>query len=416
MAQIRPFRGLRPRPDLAEKVASPPYDVISSEEARKMAEGNPYSFLHVNKPEIDLPPETDPYDPAVYAKGAENLSLLIADGVFKKDVKAHLYIYRQVMNEHVQLGLVACVSCQEYREDRIKKHELTRIDKEEDRLRHILSLNAQTGPVFLTYRAKKTIDATIDQIIANEPVNDFKSADGIQHTLWIVEDDALIKLLQKEFAAIDVLYVADGHHRSAAAARAAGELAGKNPAAGSEAEFNFFLSVIFPDNQLKIMDYNRVVKDLNGLSEQAFIDKLRNKFLVREFARSEGYKPKTKHDFGMYINGMWYRLSAIPGTWNDNDPKEKLDVSILYNNLLQPILGIGDLRTDKRIDFVGGIRGIEGLEERVDKQEMMVAFSLFPTSIEDLMAIADAGEIMPPKTTWFEPKLRSGLFIHSLDG
>ena len=415
MAHIRPFRGLRPRPDLAEKVAAPPYDVINSEEARKMAEGNPYSFLHVNKPEIDLPPETDPHDPAVYAKGAENLSRMITDGVFKKDARPSLYVYRQIMNDHAQLGLVACVSCQEYRENRIKKHELTRIDKEEDRLNHILSLHAQAGPVFLTYRAEKVIDDTIDKIIINDPVNDFKTGDGIQHTLWTVDDHALITRLQKEFEALDALYVADGHHRSAAATRAAEELTRKNPAAGADAEFNFFLSVIFPDNQLKIMDYNRVIKDLNGLSEQAFLETLRTKFLVREFARSEGYKPKVKHDFGMYMGGMWYRLSAIPGTWNDSDPREKLDVSILYKNLLEPILGIGDLRTDKRIDFVGGIRGIEGLEERVDKQEMMVAFSMYPTSIEDLLAIADAGEIMPPKTTWFEPKLRSGLFIHMLD-
>ena len=415
MAIIKPFRGLRPRPDLAEKVAAPPYDVINSDEARQLAEGNPYSFLHVNKPEIDLPPETDPYDPAVYAKGAENLSRLIAEGIYKQDEKPYLYVYRQIMNAHVQLGLVACVSCAEYRENKIKKHELTRVDKEEDRLNHILSLQAQTGPVFLTYRAQQAIDEIVDQVIQNEPVNDFKSSDGIQHTLWIVSDENQIKHLQKKFSALDALYVADGHHRSAAATRAAEVLAKKNPGAGNDAEFNFFLSVIFPDNQLKIMDYNRVVKDLNGLKEQEFIDAIGKKFLVREFARSEGYRPKVKHDFGMYLNGMWYRLSAIPGTWKDSDPTEKLDVSILYNNLLKPVLGIGDLRLDKRIDFVGGMRGIEGLEARVDKQEMMVAFSLYPTSIEDLITIADAGEIMPPKTTWFEPKLRSGLVIHLLD-
>jgi uncharacterized protein (DUF1015 family) len=413
MALIRPFRGLRPRPELAEKVAAPPYDVINSDEARKMAEGEPYSFLHVNKPEIDLPPETNPYDPAVYKKGAENLNRLIKDGVFFRDDKPCLYLYRQIMTEHVQVGLVACVSCQEYREDKIKKHELTRIEKEDDRLNHILSLKAQTGPVFLTYRAVPAIDEIVDKLIKDKPDYNFKTNDGIQHTFWVISNNDTIARFQKKFSALECLYVADGHHRSAAATRASDKLIKNNPSA--DAEFNFFLSVLFPDNQLHIMDYNRVVKDLNGLSEAEFLEALRKKFLVREFARSEGYQPKIKHDFGMYLNGMWYRLSAIPGIWVDTHPTERLDVSILYNNVLKPILGIGDLRTDHRIDFVGGMRGIEGLEARVDTQEMTVAFSLFPISVDDLLTIADAGEIMPPKTTWFEPKLRSGLVVHILD-
>lgn len=415
MAVVRPFRGLRPRPDVAEKVASPPYDVISSDEARQIAKGNPYSFLHVNKPEIDLPSNTNLYSEEVYLQGATNLKKLIDENVLIQDEKPAFYLYRQIMDEHVQLGIVACVSTDEYNEDRIKKHELTRVEKEDDRLNHILHLNAQTGPVFLTYYAEKKINLMVTKVVETTPVYDFKSDDQIQHTLWVISDDNKIRQIEDQFAKVNNLYVADGHHRSAAASRVAAELQQKNPDHHGNEEYNYFLSVLFPHNQMYIMDYNRVVKDLNGLREEEFMDKIRKKFLVREFARSEGYKPRVKHDFGMYMNGMWYRLSAIPGTWDDFHPTKRLDVSILYDNLLQPILGIGDPRKDKRIDFVGGIRGIEGLEARVDTEEMKLAFSLYPTGIEDLLATADAGEIMPPKSTWFEPKLRSGLIIHKLD-
>jgi len=415
MALVKPFRGLRPQPEIAEKVAAPPYDVINSEEARVLAKGKTYTFLHINKPEIDLPPETDLYDPKVYAQGAKNLKRFIDDNVLFQDEKPSFYLYQQIMGEHKQIGFVACVSTKEYREDKIKKHELTRLEKEDDRLNHILSLNAQTGPVFLTYRSKKSIDNLIEILIKEKPDYDFKTDDDIQHTLWVISNSDNIEKMIQEFEQVDLLYVADGHHRSAAGTRAAEELRKKNPNYSGEEEYNFFLSVLFPHDQINIMDYNRVVKDLNKLGEQEFIDSLRSKFLVREFARSEGYNPKVKHDFGMYLSGMWYRLSAIPGTWDDGHPTGKLDVSILYDNLLKPILGIGDPRTDKRIDFVGGIRGIEGLEARVDTGDMTVAFSLFPTGIEELMATADANEKMPPKSTWFEPKLRSGLIIHLLD-
>jgi uncharacterized protein (DUF1015 family) len=415
MALVRPFRGLRPQPELAEKVASPPYDVVNSDEARQMAEGNKYSFLHINKPEIDLPPDTDVYDQKVYAKGAENLKKFIEEKFLVQDEQESFYLYQQIMGEHKQIGLVTCVSAEEYRHNKIKKHELTRIDKEDDRLNHILSLNAQTGPVFLTYRAQKAIDDLLEKLKEQKPAYDFQTNDKIQHTFWVISDPEMIKKIVQEYSKVDLLYVADGHHRSAAGTRAAEELSKKNPNHTGNEEYNFFLSVLFPDDQMYIMDYNRVVKDLNGLNDKKFLESLHSKFLVREFARSEGYSPKVKHDFGMYLNGMWYRLSAIPGTWDDTHPTKRLDVSILYENLLNPILGIGDPRKDKRIDYVGGIRGIEGLEARVDTGEMAVAFSLYPTGIEDLLATADADEIMPPKSTWFEPKLRSGLITHLLD-
>ena len=415
MAVVRPFRGLRPQPELAAKVASPPYDVINSDEARQMAAGNGYSFLHINKPEIDLPVGTDLYDEKVYARGAENLKKFIDEKSLFQDENPAFYLYQQIMGDHKQIGLVACVSAEDYRQNKIKKHELTRIDKEDDRLKHILSLNAQTGPVFLTYRAQKSIDTLLQSIVKDKPVYDFQTDDNIQHTFWVISDSNLIDQITEEFSKVDFLYVADGHHRSAAGTRAAEELSKKNPNHTGDEEYNYFLSVLFPDNQMYIMDYNRVVKDLNGLSEKEFLDSLRSNFLVREFARSEGYSPRVKHDFGMYLNGMWYRLSAIPGTWDDTHPTRRLDVSILYENLLKPVLDIGDPRKDRRIDYVGGMRGIEGLEARVDTGEMAVAFSLYPTSIQDLLTIADANEIMPPKSTWFEPKLRSGLIIHLLD-
>jgi len=414
MSIVKPFRGLRPIKEMAAKVASPPYDVINSQEAREMAKGKPYTFLHVNKPEIDLPPDTDLYSDAVYQQGAKNLQKLIDEKILVNDEKPCFYLYKQIMGSHEQIGLVAGASVEEYDKDLIKKHELTRIDKENDRVNHLLSLSAQVGPVFLTYPAKKSIDAIVAELVKNQPEYNFTSDDGIKHILWVVSDDEYVLKIQDEFAQIDYLYVADGHHRSAAASRACGELKAKNPNHTGNEEYNFFLSVIFPHDQMYIMDYNRVVKDLNGLSKEEYLDKISKKFGVEEYSKTDSCKPNQKHEFGMYLDGTWYKLSANAGSWDENNPTDRLDVSILYNNLLEPVLGIGNPRTDKRIDFVGGMRGMKELEKRVNSGEMTVAFSVFATSIEDLMSIADAGKTMPPKSTWFEPKLRSGLVIHQL--
>ncbi len=414
MSVIQPFKGLRPKKELAEKVASPPYDVLNSAEAREMAKDNPYSFLHIVKPEIDLPEGIDLYSKEVYEKGAENLRRLREEGVLRQDDKPCFYIYRQIMGDHEQIGLVAGASVEEYKKDLIKKHELTRAEKEDDRVNHVNHLNAQTGPVFLTYKAREEIDAIINKIVQREPENDFTADDGIRHTLWVVDDEAEIKALQEAFAQLDCLYVADGHHRSAAAARVYDMRKAANPNHTGQEEYNFFLTVIFPHNQMYIMDYNRVVKDLNGLSKEEFLQKITDKFIVEKLG-AEAQKPQQKHTFVMYLDGAWYKLTAKEGIYDPNDPVGRLDVSILMDNILVPLLGIGDPRKDKRIDFVGGIRGLGELKRRVDSGEMAVAFALFPTSIEDLMAIADAGKIMPPKSTWFEPKLRSGLVTHLLD-
>ncbi len=413
MSVIKPFKDIQTKKEYAKQVASPPYDVLNSEEARAMAADNPYSFLHVNKPEIDLPPETDIYDEKVYQKGAENFNRLMDDGILIIDEKPALYIYRQIMGDHIQYGLVAAASVDEYDQNIIKKHELTRTDKENDRVKHILSLNAQVGPVFLTYKAQPAIDKIVDDAAANEAEYDFTSDDGIRHTFWVIDDDALINELQQQFAAIDYLYVADGHHRSAAASRVQKEFMKNNPNHTGEEEYNYFLTVIFPHDQMNILDYNRVVKDLNGLSAQQFMDKISQKFVVSEISGAP-VKPQKAHEFSMYMDKKWYRLEAKDEIVNPDDPVGRLDVSILQENLLAPVLGIGDPRTDKRIDFVGGIRGMEELQRRVDSGEMQAAFALYPTSIEELMAIADAGLIMPPKSTWFEPKLRSGLISHGL--
>ena len=415
MATVKPFRGLRPKKEIAERLASPPYDVINSAEARELAADNPVSFLHVTKPEIDLDPSTNIYDDSVYAKGAENLARLRQDGILVQDEAPCFYLYRQIMGDHSQVGLVAGASVAEYDADKIKKHELTRVEKEDDRLKHILSLSAQTGPVFLTYRSNPAITHFFKRLMTDDPVYDFTSSDKIRHTFWVISDQAAINRIIEDFAEVPELYVADGHHRSAAASRACAELKSKNPDHNGEEEYNFFLTVIFPDDQMQILDYNRVVTDLNGMTEEEFIEKLRKKFLIRTYSGEHSYKPAVPHDFGMYINKHWYRLSAIPGTWQESDPQSRLDVSILYENALKPLLNIGDPRKDKRIDFVGGMRGLEELKKRVDSGEMAVAFALFPTRIEDLIAIADAGLIMPPKSTWFEPKLRSGLVVHLLD-
>lgn len=414
MATVKPFQALRPTPELADKVAALPYDVMNSEEARVMAKGNPYSFLHVDKAEIDLDPSIDPYDQRVYEKARDNLKGMIEQGTFIQEDKPSFYIYRQVMNGRAQTGLVGCTSIDDYLNDIIKKHEHTRADKELDRINHVDYCNANTGPIFLTYRAKQEINELISRWVeARKPVYDFVSGDGIGHTVWVIDDVAVIEKLASAFAGVEYLYIADGHHRSASAVKVGLKRRQQFPNFTGTEEFNYFLSVLFPDEQLFIMDYNRVVKDLNGNTVQDFIQKLQQKFEVEQYKGQGSYKPAEKHSFGMYLEGKWYKLTAKEGTFDPGDPVDRLDVSIMQNNLMNPILGIEDPRTDKRIDFVGGIRGLAELERRV-KEGMKVAFSMYPTTIADLMAIADAGKVMPPKSTWFEPKLRSGLFIHEL--
>jgi uncharacterized protein (DUF1015 family) len=412
MAIVRPFKGLRPPKDVAAKLASFPYDVINSQEAREIAKDNPQSFLHVVKPEIDLDPGINLYDQAVYDKAVANFKMFQEKGWLKKDEQDSLYIYKEVMDGRTQIGLVGCVSAQEYWDGKIKRHEFTRKVKEEDRLKHVDMVNANAGPVFLTYPARNEIDNLINEAIKAAPEVDFTSEDGIQHTLWVVNDATWLKKITEEFAKLPAFYVADGHHRTQAAARLAKVRTEANPNHTGNEEYNFFLAVIFPHNHLHIMDYNRAVVDLNGNSEEEFIKKVEEKFSVE---KTDYKKPTASNTFGMYLKGTWYKLTAKPGTFDANDPVNSLDVAILQNNLLNPILGIGDPRTDDRIDFIGGIRGISELEKIVDNGKFAVSFSMFPTSIEQLMKIADSGEVMPPKSTWFEPKLRSGLVIHTYD-
>lgn len=412
MAVIRQFKAIRPTPEMAEKVAALPYDVVNSEEAAEMVIGNPYSFLHVDKAEIDLPAGTDIYSPEVYEKAKSNLEKMITDGVLVQDEKPMLYVYELTMDGRSQTGIVACTSIDEYMQGIIKKHELTREDKEQDRIRHVDICNANTGPIFLAYRTVDEISEIVDNVKKNAPVYDFTAEDGIIHRAWIIDDEETINRLVKLFKDVPNLYIADGHHRNASAAKVGLKRRNENPNYTGDEEFNYYLAVIFPSDQLKILDYNRVVKDLNGLSEEEFIKKLSEKFDIIE---TEGRaKPDKAYDFGMYMDGKWYMLTAKDEI-KSKDAVKGLDVSILQDNVLIPILGIGDIRTDKRIDFVGGIRGLGELEKRVDSGEMKVAFAMYPTSIEQLMTIADENKIMPPKSTWFEPKLRSGLFIHSLD-
>ena len=412
MAVIRQFKAIRPTPEMAEKVAALPYDVVNSEEAAEMVIGNPYSFLHVDKAEIDLPAGTDIYSPEVYEKAKSNLEKMITDGVLVQDEKPMLYVYELTMDGRSQTGLVACTSIDEYMQGIIKKHELTREDKEQDRIRHVDICNANTGPIFLAYRTVDEISEIVDNVKKNAPVYDFTAEDGIIHRAWIIDNEETINRLVKLFKDVPNLYIADGHHRNASAAKVGLKRRNENPNYTGDEEFNYYLAVIFPSDQLKILDYNRVVKDLNGLSEEEFIKKLSEKF---EIVETEGRaKPNKAYDFGMYMDGKWYMLTAKDEI-KSKDAVNGLDVSILQDNVLIPILGIGDIRTDKRIDFVGGIRGLGELEKRVDSGEMKVAFAMYPTSIEQLMTIADENKIMPPKSTWFEPKLRSGLFIHSLD-
>mgnify|MGYP005796127695 FL=1 len=412
MAVIRQFKAIRPTPEMAEKVAALPYDVVNSEEAAEMVIGNPYSFLHVDKAEIDLPAGTGIYSPEVYEKAKSNLEKMITDGVLVQDEKPMLYVYELTMDGRSQTGLVACTSIDEYMQGIIKKHELTREDKEQDRIRHVDICNANTGPIFLAYRTVDEISEIVDNVKKNAPVYDFTAEDGIIHRAWIIDNEETINRLVKLFKDVPNLYIADGHHRNASAAKVGLKRRNENPNYTGDEEFNYYLAVIFPSDQLKILDYNRVVKDLNGLSEEEFIKKLSEKFDIVE---TEGRaKPDKAYDFGMYMDGKWYMLTAKDEI-KSKDAVKGLDVSILQDNVLIPILGIGDIRTDKRIDFVGGIRGLGELEKRVDSGEMKVAFAMYPTSIEQLMTIADENKIMPPKSTWFEPKLRSGLFIHSLD-
>lgn len=408
MATVKPFCGYRPAAH-AEQIACPPYDVINSQEAREMAAGNELSFLHVEKPEIDLPESVDLYDPQVYAKGKENLEKFISTGILKQDEKPCFYIYAQTMNGRTQYGLVAAVSAEEYDKTIIRKHELTRKDKEEDRTRHVDTLSATTGPVFLTYPDQPEMNQKVAEICAHKPTYQFTTADGIGHAFWIVADDKTIQEIIRIFAKLPVLYIADGHHRSASAANVARKRKAANPHHTGQESYNFFQAVIFPSSQLYIMDYNRLVKDLNGLSQAQFMEKVAEKFEVLPTGQA---KPGARHQFGMYVGGQWYTLTAKAGTFNEQDPVAALDVSILQQNLLAPVLGIGDPRTDKRINFVGGIRGLDELKKRVDSGEYQVAFSMYPTSIEELMKVADAHLIMPPKSTWFEPKLRSGLVTY----
>jgi uncharacterized protein (DUF1015 family) len=407
MPLIRPFAGLRPVPERAGEVLAPPYDVLNSDEARARAAGCPLSFLHISKAEIDLPEGTDPYDAAVYAKAAENLRNMVADGVLKRDERPCYYVYRITMDDHVQTGLVAVASVADYDINRVRKHEFTRPAKEDDRVRQIEALNTQTGPVLLAYRSQAAIDQLIESVTSVAPEYDLKADDGIQHTLWVVTDQSVIDRLSAGFDNMEAIYIADGHHRSAAGSRVAATMKG-----GADAMSSYFLSVIFPHNQMKILDYNRVVKDLNGLSEDELLNKLSAAFDVSQ--ERNAVSPLKAGEFGMYLNGHWYRLT-IHTDRVPQDPVERLDVSLLANNLLEPLLGISDPRTDPRIDFVGGVRGLGELEKRVDSGEMAVAFSMFPTSMEDLMAVADADKVMPPKSTWFEPKLADGLVSHVLD-
>ena len=412
MAYFRPFNAVRPAKEYADKVAALPYDVMNSDEAKKMVEGNPWSFLHVDKAEIDLPEGTDLYDKAVYAKAKENLDKLVSDGICRKDDVPCFFIYRQIMNGRSQTGLVGCASIDDYINNNIKKHELTRADKEQDRINHVDTCNANTGPIFLTYKNSDAIKAAVEEWQKNhEPEYDFVS-DGVQQTVWAIDDSRVNAAIAEGFDRIDSLYIADGHHRCASAVRVGLMRREANPGYTGEEEFNRFLAVCFPADELEIMDYNRVMRDTKGMSRDQLLTAISTYFSF-EPAKASPYKPEEKHTFGLYIDGRWYKLTAKKGTFDPDDPIAQLDVSILQNNFIAPVLGIEDPRTDKRIDFVGGIRGLEELERRANS-DMKLAVSMYPTTLEDLMAIADNGLIMPPKSTWFEPKLLSGLFIHEL--
>jgi uncharacterized protein (DUF1015 family) len=405
MATIKPFAALRPRPELAARVCELPYDVMSSEEARQTASGNAHSFLRVSKPEIDLPPGIDLHDPQVYAKGRENFRRMIAEGVLARDGKPCFYFYRQIMGDHAQTGLVAAASCEDYLRGVIKKHELTRVDKEDDRVKHIETLESQTGPVFLVYPAEAAVDAVAAKVCEGRPDIDFTAPDGVRHTSWVVSDPGQISALEGAFAKIPSLYIADGHHRSAAAARV-------HQARGGSGSSAYFLSVIFPDNQVRILPYNRVLKDLNGLSPAQLLEKLTRVFEIREPGQAT---PQRREEVGFLLGGQWRTLRFRPELLAGQDAFGRLDVTLLQRQVLAPVFGIEDPRTSQRISFVGGIRGTAELEKLVNSGEYACAFSMFPTGIQELMEIADAGGIMPPKSTWFEPKLRDAMFCHMIE-
>jgi len=413
MSTFKPLKAFRPKPEYAFKIAAPPYDVLNSDEAREMVKDNPLSFLHVGKPEIDLDPSINIYDPLVYEKGKENLWKLINEKYLINYDKPSFYIYAQTMNNRTQYGLVGLCSIHDYWNDIIKKHEKTRKDKEEDRCNHVRVTNAHTGPIFLTYPDNEIINNIVNEIVKNKPETDFIADDGIRHQVWIIDNNEYINQIENEFVNIPYLYVADGHHRSAAAAIVGKERMEANPNHRGDEEYNYFLSVLFPASQLFIMDYNRLVKDLNGLTKEEFLDKLSNVFTINQY--SSQYKPDKKGKVGLYMDNQWYELEFKQQFTEIDDPVESLDVALLQKYVLSEILGIDDPRTSKRIDFVGGIRGLSELEKRVNSADMKLAFTMYPTSINELIAIADAGKIMPPKSTWFEPKLRDGLFVHFLD-
>jgi len=416
MAIIKPFRGLRPPREIARDLACLPYDVMNTEEAAEMAKDKECSLLHITRAEIDLPPETDAHSDEVYKKSKNNFALWIKNNWLIQDDEPYFYIYAQTMSGRTQYGIVGCASVDDYLNGKIKKHELTRPDKEQDRMIHIRTNNANIEPVFLTYPANKEIDSIVKKIVRKvKPEYDFKAEDGFGHHFWIVRDREVNRRIEQVFAEkIPFLYVADGHHRTAAAALVGKEKRESNPAHSGSEEYNYFLAVHFPDDQLRIIDYNRTIKDLNGLTAEEFLAKLEISFEIRKKGASI-YKPKKLHNFSMYLEGQWYSLTARKGTYDDNDPVGMLDVTILTSQVLTPVLDIQDLRRSKRIDFVGGIRGLKELQSRVDNGEMKVAFALYPVSMKQLISIADSGNIMPPKTTWFEPKLRSGLVIHLLE-
>ena len=414
MAVIKPFRGVRPPQRLVSQIASRPYDVLNSEEARAEAAGNEKSLYRIIKPEIDFPKGKDEHDDDVYEKAVENFKMFQDKGWLVQDEQEMYYVYAQTMNGKTQYGLVVCAHVEDYMSEKIKKHELTRRDKEEDRMKHVRVNNANIEPVFYSYPESSEINNIVDNVVKQKPEYDFVSEDGVGHHFWLVSDESDIKRITEIFATFPALYIADGHHRSAAAALVGAEKAAQNPNHTGDEEYNYFMAVCFPDNQLTIIDYNRVVKDLNGLSPEEVLGKLENNYEI-EVTGSEIMRPKALHNFSIYMDGKAYNLTAKKGSFDDKDPIEKLDVTITSNLILDDILGIKDLRTSNRIDFVGGIRGLDELKKRVDSGEMAFALALYPVSMKELMTIADTGNIMPPKTTWFEPKLRSGLVIHKLD-
>ncbi len=414
MAKVKPFRGIRPPKEMIEQVASRPYDVLNSEEARREAEGNPKSLYHIIKPEIDFEPGTDEHDPKVYDKAVENFRAFRENGWLVQDDEDRYYIYAQTMDGRTQYGIVIAANVHDYVNGVIKKHELTRRDKEDDRMKHVRVNNANIEPVFFAFPDNERLEAIIRQVAAGTPEYDFVAPDGFGHHFWVVDDPAMIQTITEEFEAMPHLYIADGHHRSAAAARVGLEKAEQNPGHSGDEEYNYFLAVAFPASHLRIIDYNRVVRDLNGLTPAEFLAKLDKDFIVEENG-AEIYTPRQLHNFSLYLGGKWYSLTPREGRFDDSDPIGVLDVTISSDLILRDILGITDLRSDKRIDFVGGIRGLGELRDRVDSGEMAMALALYPVSMKQLIDIADTGNIMPPKTTWFEPKLRSGLVIHSLD-